>query len=155
MIVYALQTNVVTFDQSHSLMQSNYLQNNADLRFFGQILIYDFMADSLRYKRTEDIGYLMGRILINVENRFMIEGVRGLHYLFNGMERSEVTEENCSLIIKKTLAVAVESDLLAAEYKQLQFVKLGVRMKGDQELGHGKKIGFQMADDEENQMPQS
>lgn len=147
MVVFGLQTNIVTFDSSHYLMQNKYIQQSPDMNFFGQILIYDFMADSMRYNRTQDTGYLLGRILVNFENHFMIEGVRGLHYLFDGIDKTEGSEEKYSLIIKKALAVAVDSDLLAPEFSQIQFVTLGVRMKGDQEIGHGKKIGFQMSDD--------
>ena len=151
LIVYTLQTNIVTFDPSHYLMQNKYIQQSEDLPFFGQIMIYDFMADSLRYNRMEDTGYLLSRILINSENHFMIEGVRGLHYLFDGIDKAIGSEENYSLLIKKSLAVAVDSDLLAPDFSQVQFVTLGVRMKGDKELGHGKKIGFQLNTDDDIQ----
>ena len=151
LVVYALQTNIVTFNSKHYLMQNKYTQQGEELRFFGQIMIYDFMADSLRYNRMEDTGYLLGRILVNVENHFMIEGVRSLHYLFEGIEKAESSKENHSLLIKKSLAIAVDSDLLAPDFSQVQFVTLGVRMKGDKELGHGKKIGFQMNTDDDLQ----
>lgn len=145
LVVFSLQTNIITFDSSHYLMQNKYLQQDIDLTFFGQILIYDFMADSLLYNRTEDTGYLLGRILVNRDNHFMIEGVRDLHYLFEGIEKAVGSKENNQLLIYKSLAVAIDSDLLAPDFKQLQFTTLGVRMKADRELGHGAKIGFQLS----------
>ena len=151
LVVYSLQTNIITFSSTHYLMQNKYLQQDTELTFFGQILIYDFMADSQLYNRTEDTGYLLARILINRENHFMIEGVRDLHYLFTGIEKSEVSKENYSLLIHKSLAVAIDSDLLAPDFKQLQFITLGARMKADRELGHGAKIGFQLTSDENPQ----
>lgn len=149
LVVFALQTNIVTFDSSHHLMQNKYIQQGEEFAFFGQIMIYDFMADSLRYNRMEDTGYLLGRVLINNENHFMIEGVRALFYLFEGIDKVVGSEENYSLLIKKSLAIAVDSDLLAPDFSQVQFVTLGVRMKRDKELGHGKKIGFQMGSDDD------
>lgn len=149
LVVYSLQTNIVTFDSTHYLIQNKYLQQDPDLTFFGQILIYDFMADSLLYNRTEDTGYLLGRILVNRDNHFMIEGVRDLHYLFEGIEKTEGSKENNAMLIYKSLAVAIDSDLLAPDFTQIQFTTLGVRMKADRELGHGSKIGFQMSTNEE------
>ena len=151
-VVYSLQTNVVTFDASHYLMQNKYLQQSPDLAFFGQIMIYDFMADSLKFNRTQDIGYLLGRVLVNGENHFMIEGVKGLHYLFGGIDETMGLKENYSLIINKLLAAAVDSDLLAPDFSKVQFVTLGIRMKGDKELGHGNKIGFQISSNDSTEV---
>ena len=87
---------------------------------------------------------------MNRENHFMIEGVRDLHYLFEGIEKAQGSQENNQLLIYKSLAVAIDSDLLAPDFKQLQFVTLGVRMNADRELGHGTKIGFQLTSNDDN-----
>lgn len=146
-LIFALQTNIVTFNTAHPLMKTKYLQEKKDLRYFAQVMIYDFLSDSIKYDRTEDLGYLLARVLINGENHFMVEGAQGLNYLINGIEHIEATSENLSLLVKKTMAVAIDSDLFGPDFKQIQYITLGQKIAKNKEIGHGQKIGFQMNND--------
>jgi len=60
-LIYLLQTNVVTLPKSHPAMNGTYLKQNPDRTFFGQIMIYDFMEESIKNARSGDTGYLLGR----------------------------------------------------------------------------------------------
>ena len=146
-LIFELQTNIVTFNATHPLMKTKYLQENRELRYFAQVMIYDFLSDSIKYNRTEDSGYLLARVLVNAENHFMVEGPRGLYYLFNGIEHTEATCENLSLLVKKTMAVAIDSDLFGPDFKQIQYITFGQKKAKNKEIGHGQKIGFQMKND--------
>ncbi len=83
LLVFVLHTNVVTFSDEHSLMKSDYIKEKEINRYFGQIMIYNFMSDSIKYNRMNDPGYLLARILINHENRFLVEGEGQLGFLYN------------------------------------------------------------------------
>ncbi len=146
-LVFVLQTNIVTFDEGNHLMKTKQIKKNSDLAYFGQIMIYDFLADSIKYERTGDTGYLIARILININNQIYIEGVRGLHYLFPGSNGTEATCENISLIVKKALSVTIESDLIGQQFNQIQRITLGEKLTRNKEVGHGSKIGFRMSMD--------
>ena len=81
LIVY-MQSNVITFNEDFPLMQKSYIQEDPTRRYFGHITIYNFLADSIKYNRLEDPGYLIARILINKEDHFFVEGSGQLNFLF-------------------------------------------------------------------------
>ena len=74
MLVFVLHTNIVTFDDTHDVMKDPYIQANEINRYFGQIMIYNFMSDSIKFHRVNDPGYLLARLLINHDGRYIIEG---------------------------------------------------------------------------------
>lgn len=145
-IMFLLQTNVITFEKENILLNNKYFQEKDERRFFGQILVYDFMSDTVNLNRVNDQGFLLGRYFVNIDNTFHIEGVRPLHYLFHDGE-NEVTPANMKLFIQKTIAVAADNDLLGNSYAALQTITLN-NLSEKKELGHGQKIGFQMGTDE-------
>ena len=55
-----------------------YPEENPNRGFCGLIHIYNFLNDSFKYNRVHDLGYLIGRIFINHENHFMVQGKRQL-----------------------------------------------------------------------------
>lgn len=146
-IMFLLQTNVITFEKDNPLMNSKYLQEKDNRRFFGQILIYDFMSDTVNLNRVHDRGFLLGRFFVNIDNTFLIEGVRPLHYLFHEGE-NEINPINLKLFVQKTIAVAVDNDLLGNSYAALQTITLN-NLTEEKEIGHGSKIGFQIGASEE------
>jgi len=145
-LVFGMHTNIVTFDSTNHLMKLKEVQDNKGLGYFGQIMIYDFMADSVKYERTRDAGYLIARLLINSDNKFHIEGVRGLHYLFppGGTEN---TLENVALFLKKALVVTIESDLIGKDFEKIRQTTLGEKLARNKEIGYDSKIGFRMSHD--------
>jgi len=143
-LVFGMHTNIVTFDEKNYLMKLKDVIENKDLSYFGQIMIYDFMADSVKYERTGDAGFLISRLLINVDGKFHIEGVRGLRHLFTP-EGTESSSENISLFLKKSMAVTIESDLMGQEFSQIQQITLGEKLARNKEIGYDSKIGFQMS----------
>jgi len=145
-LVFGMQTNIVTFDENYYLMKIKGVKENKNLSYFGQVMIYDFMADSVKYERTGDAGYLIARLLINADNTFFTEGVKGLHYLFPP-GGTEITVENIALFIKKALVVTIESDLMGQDFGQLKQITLGEKLARNKEIGYDSKIGFKMSHD--------
>ena len=145
-LVFGMQTNIVTFDAGNHLMKLKEIQDDKTLGYFGQIMIYDFMADSVKYERTGDAGYLIARLSINADNTFHIEGVRGLHYLFppGGTENNS---ENVALFLKKALVVTIESDLMGKDFEKIRQTTLGEKLARNKEIGYDSKIGFKMSHD--------
>ena len=74
LLVFVLHTNVVTFDDKQAIMKVPYIRRKEANRYFGQIMIYNFMSDSIKFNRLNDPGYLLARLLINHESRFLGEG---------------------------------------------------------------------------------
>ncbi|MBK7650297.1 MAG: hypothetical protein IPJ20_05445 [Flammeovirgaceae bacterium] len=144
LLSFVLHTNVVTFDDEHTVMKTAYVHENEVNRYFGQIMIYNFMSDSVKFNRVNDPGYLIARILINHENRFLVEGDGQLGQLFNNITEKMISEEDLNSIVKLSLAAAIENDLMAPPFPQVRFITLYQKMEKTQELGAGQKIGFRM-----------
>ena len=47
------------------------------------INIYNFLADSFKYNRLNDVGYLVGRVFLNKDLHYFVEGKRQLGFLYN------------------------------------------------------------------------
>jgi len=145
LLVFVLHTNVVTFSDEHSLMKSDYIKEKEINRYFGQIMIYNFMSDSIKYNRMNDPGYLLARILINHENRFLAEGEGQLGFLYNMISQASIAEQDLNTIVKLALRIAIENDLMAPPFPDVRFITVYQKNEKTQELGAGKKIGFKMS----------
>jgi hypothetical protein len=152
LLIFVLHTNVVTFAADHPIMQDPYIQQNEVNRYFGQINIYNFMSDSLTFNRVNDPGYLLARIMINHENRFFVEGEGPLTQLFNQISEVPISTEYLQLLVKLSLTIAIENDLMAPPYQEVKFITLYQKQEHTPELGGGQKIGFKMS--HERQQPQ-
>jgi hypothetical protein len=145
LLVFVLHTNVVTFSDEHPLMKSDYIKEKEINRYFGQIMIYNFMSDSIKYNRMNDPGYLLARILINHENRFLAEGEGQLGFLYNSISQVSITEQDLNAIVKLALRIAIENDLMAPPFPDVRFITVYQKNEKTQELGAGQKIGFKMS----------
>lgn len=144
MLIFVMHTNVVTFDDSHPIMKEEYILKNDVNRYFGQIMIYNFMADSLKFNRSNDPGYLLARIMINHENHFFVEGEKELSG-YNKISEFPISEEILRRIVRIVLRMAIENDLIAPPFKEVKSITLYQKREHTPELGGGQKIGFRMS----------
>lgn len=147
MLIFVLGTNIVTLEESHTIMKEDYIRENEVNRYFGQIMVYNFMAESLKYNRTNDPGYLLARIMINHENRFFIEGERELE-AFNPISQLPVTDEELQQVVRIVLKMAIENDLVAPAFTEVKAITLNQKRDHNLELGGAQKIGFKMSYEE-------
>jgi hypothetical protein len=145
LLVFVLHTNIVTLMDDHAVMQDPYIKQNEVNRYFGQIMIYNFMSDSLKFNRVNDPGYLLARLLINHEGRYVIEGDGQLAAMSNKISAEPITEVELNVLVKLALMLAIENDLMAPPFPEVRFITLHQKMEKTQELGAGQKIGFQMS----------
>ncbi|HCM78084.1 MAG TPA: hypothetical protein DIS90_16995, partial [Cytophagales bacterium] len=89
-------------------------------------------------------GYLVARILINHENRFLVEGEGRLGFLFNQISSRPISNQDLNDIVQHSLTTAIENDLMAPPFPQVRFITLHQKLEKTSELGAGQKIGFRM-----------
>jgi hypothetical protein len=145
LLVFVLHTNIVTFDETHPVMQNPYVGQQDINRYFGQIMIYNFMADSVKFNRINDPGYLLARLLINHEGRFVIEGGGRLTEISNKISTAPISDQELNVLVKLAMTIAIENDLMAPPFPQVQFITLMQKNEKTQEMGGGQKIGFKMS----------
>jgi hypothetical protein len=144
MLIFVLGTNIVTLEESHLIMKEDYIRENDVNRYFGQIMIYNFMAESLKFNRSNDPGYLLARIMINHENRFFIEGEKELE-TYNGISHEPISDDDLKRVVKIVLKMAIENDLVAPAFVDVKSITLNQKSDHNLELGGASKIGFKMS----------
>ena len=75
-LIFFMHSNVFEIPRDHAVMKSSYIREDKSRSYCGIIHIFNFLADSFRYNRTNDIGYCIGRIFVNRENHYFTEGKR-------------------------------------------------------------------------------
>lgn len=146
LLVFTMHSNVITFPPQHVLFKSPYIQEDPGRSYFGHIMVYNFMADSIKYNRMQDPGYLIARFLVNKDKHFYIEGVRQLSFLYPDIAKNAFSEEVLSVFIESSMHLSIETDLQAPPLQQLLVITLGQKM-ANQMVHGGEKVGFKMQQD--------
>ena len=110
-LVFVMHTNVFEFPRDHQVMKSPYIREDARRSYCGVIRIYNFLADSFLYQRDQDLGYMIGRVFINHEKHYFIEGKRELGMLYNNFNTSLITSESVQSIIESAIEYTTNFDL--------------------------------------------
>jgi hypothetical protein len=145
MLVFVMHTNVVTFNEEHAIVKSDYMETDSNRKFFGQIMVYNFMADSIKYTRLNDPGYLVARLLINYENHFFVEGEGQLNFLFKEVSDQPISNLDLDVLIKLSITEAAQSDLVTPPFQKIKHISLNQKMEKSNQMGAGEKIGFKMS----------
>ncbi|WP_226163386.1 hypothetical protein [Hymenobacter terricola] len=141
LLVFVMHSNVVTFADDYGPMPSAYVSEDFRRRFFGHIMAYNFMADSIKYQRLNDPGYLVGRLLVNIDNHYFLEGVQQLELPDNDMSDNLITTDAMRLFVESAMIAAVNNDLIAPPLPEIQ--KISVKQKlENQQVSRGSKVGF-------------
>ncbi len=151
LLIFVMHSNVITFPDDHELMTSDYVEEDFRRRFFGHIMAYNFMADSIKYNRMNDPGYLLARILINVENHFYIEGVSELDLEDNDISKNIVDDKALRLFIESAMVASVNNDLIAPALEDIKKISVKQKME-NQQVSRGQKLGFSFSYEQQSQM---
>ena len=144
LLIFQMHTNVFKFDRENSLWKSAYLSENDNRGYCGIINIYNFLNDSFKYNRYNDLGYLVGRIFINHENHFMVEGKRQLGFLYNDFINHVLDKDKLKSIIQSAIIYCLDFDLLVPNYdiiKEVSVREINQRID-DSRIKTGKRLGF-------------
>jgi hypothetical protein len=148
-LIFSMHSNVFEFDRDHLIWKTSYVQKNRLNSYCGIISIYNFLADSFKYNRINDLGYLIGRIFINREKHFFVEGKRQMNCLNNFL--SQVIDENeIKIILEKAIHYALHFDLLTPPYDTVKIAtveQLNAKIENGK-LQTGKRLGFRFESDD-------
>jgi hypothetical protein len=143
-LVFFMHTNVFEFSREHEVMKTSYIKEDKTRSYCGIIHIFNFLADSFKYNRSSDIGYLIGRIFINRESHYFIEGKREIGLLYNNFSTSLLDSTAISSIIQSSIRYTLNFDLLTPPYENMKEVTLQEMQTTLENLQFrtGKRLGF-------------
>lgn len=151
-IVVMMHTNVFDFDNNHHVGKTKYVQEDPMREFCGLIQIYNFLSDSLKYNREQDMGYLIARLFVNKDKHFFIDGKRPLSFVYSDFEKNVITTEMISNIVEESMLFCLNFDLLVPPVDAINFIT--VEQKNVMSFSSGmptmKRLGFSMQRDDDN-----
>lgn len=149
-LLFSMHSNIFQFDREHPAWKTAYIQKNKFNAYSGIINIYNFLADSFKYCRVDDLGYLIARIFINHEKQYFVEGKRQMGMLFTNYGNEEISRQSLQVIIATAVQYALEFDLLVPPYDTVKIASVG---QAEAKIQHsrvmtGKRLGFQFNSDD-------
>jgi hypothetical protein len=145
MLVFLLHSNIVILPENHGYNTSPHVKENPMRKYLGQINVYNFMADSFKYNRLNDPGYLIARLFINHDQHFLVEGDGQMNFLFEPVSPNPVTHADISIFLQLAISQAMDNDLVSPPFPSIRQITLNQKMERSANMGMGAKIGFQMS----------
>jgi len=102
------------------------------------------LADSFKYQRLDDMGYLVGRFFINHENKYFVEGKRQMGLLHPNFGHKEIDKIELRNIVETAISYSIDFDLLTPPYDRVKLITVEqiIEQQHRGELKTGKRLGF-------------
>src|SRR3989304_2023657 len=107
-LVFHMHTKVFEFDKSHPMWKTSYVRDVPSRSFCGMINIYNFLADSFKSNRVNNVGYMIARIFINNELHYFVEGKRQLGFLYNDFPNKVIDKQTLKNIVESAIIYALD-----------------------------------------------
>ncbi len=148
-LIFHMHTNVFEFDTSHQVWKTSYVKEQPSRSFCGMISVYNFLADSFKYNRTNDLGYLVARIFMNSEDHYFVEGKRQLGFLYNDFANATLNAEELRKIVESSIVYCLNFDLFTPPFEEMKVVSLAQVLEESSmmQIKTGKRLGFRFQAD--------
>jgi hypothetical protein len=150
MLEFFMHTNVFEFEKSHAMFRTGYVKQNEYNSYCGIINVYNFLNDSFKFNRLNDLGYLVCRIFINREMRFFVEakGPMGIKYSTFSLE--PLNKVQLMEIINDLIITAITFDLFTPPIEQVREVSVNeiqekvssINLRTGKRLGYGTSASY-------------
>ena len=146
-LLFHMHSNVFDFPPDHNIFKSKYVKKDNSRSFCGVINIYNFLSDSLKYNRLNDEGVLIGRVFINKEKKFFVEGDEDLGSLFKEFSKKEINAESIDEIINTCMIFTLNFDLCSPNFNDVRLVSVHnlLAMSMNQKIKTSKRLGYKLS----------
>ncbi len=143
-LIFIMHTNAFAFETNHPLNKSSYVSSNPNRAVCGMISVYNFMADAIKFERRGEVGQLLGRIFINSENHFFVEGKKQIGILFNNFNTDTISNDTLKKIIDQLLIIALDTEAIVPPIDAMSEITVhdALSYMIETSMYDGKKLGF-------------
>lgn len=144
LLIFQMHTDVFEFEPNHVIWQNPYVQTDRDNSYCGVINIYNFLSDSFKFNRNADEGYLIGRIFINREKCYFVEGKQQTSMRPMQFGKEEIDSEALVRILESAIYYALHFDLLLPSYddnKRVTVDQFNTKLDNSKFVT-GKRLGY-------------
>jgi hypothetical protein len=149
-LIFMMHTNIFEFNRDHEIMKTPYIKKDKDRSYCGLINIYNFLADSFKYNRINDSGYMIGRVFVNKENHYYIEGKREIAMIYNDFAKSVFDLDSIRQVLLSSILYTTNFDLLTPPYDDVKIVSVYEMQETieNMRIKTGKRLGFKFQADQ-------
>lgn len=149
LLIFSMHTNIFEFDKNHQIWKNSYLRDDHTRSFCGIINIYNFLNDSFVYNRVNDSGYVIGRIFVNKEDHYFVEGKRQLGFLYNDFVHAVIDEAALKAVLESTILYCLNFDLFTPPFDAIKEVSVMDMQAASEsmQIKTGKRLGFRFQAD--------
>lgn len=146
-LIFHMHSNVFDFPPNHLIQKTSYIKEDIMRSFCGVIHVYNFLNDSFKYNRLNDVGHLIARIFVNKENHFFVEGEKQLGFLFNDFTNQELNLDFLERIIDQSMIFTLNFDLISPNFQDVDVVNVHqiLDMNNFHKLKTSKSLGFKFS----------
>ena len=144
LLIFQMHTDVFEFDGQHPVRRTPYVAADAQNAYCGMVNIYNFLSDSFKFNRNADEGYLIGRLFINRERRYFVEGKGLISVRAADFGTAEIDRRALVSILEESIAHALDFDLLTPPYETFARVtvdQFNTKMDNSKFVT-GKRLGY-------------
>jgi hypothetical protein len=149
-LIFSMHSDIFQFDRDHPAWKSEFLKADSANSYCGIINVYNFLSDSLKFNRQEDLGYLVARIFVNKDKFFMVEGKRQPKRSVSSFGKKQLTREELVSVVETSVLYTLSFDLLVPPFDLVKMAS--VEQINDKiesaKLQTGKRLGFNYNSDD-------
>lgn len=148
LLIFSMHTNVFSFEDDFHINKTDYVKNDERNKYVGMIEVYNYLADSFKYSRMNDVGYLIARIFVNKDYHFFLEGEEKLGFLYKDFDKLIINQEMIKLIVEQIMAYCIDFDLWVPKYSMVKELTVAQKTISGGTISHktGKRLGFDISD---------
>jgi hypothetical protein len=144
-----MHSDTYTFPTSHPVHKISYVAEHPNNAYCGMISVYNFLTDSIKYQRVNDMGVLIARIFINHENHYFVEGKKQLGILFNDFSKDELTDVRMRQFVENAILYTLNFDIFTPPFDQVKMISVQELIEKSlaNVVSTGKRLGFKFQSD--------
>lgn len=149
-LVFSLHTDVFQFDRDHLVWKNPYVKNTPYSSYSGVISVYNFLSDSLKFNRCEDLGYLVARLFVNKDKMFFIEGKRQSRRKVSGFGKTSISKEELVAFVESAMLYSLSFDLLVPPFDMVKIAsveQINAKIESSR-MQTAKRLGFSYNSDD-------
>lgn len=146
-LIFHMHTNIFSFDKSSSIWNTSYVKADDRRAYCGIINVYNFLSDSFKYNRENDLGYLVSRLFVNKEKHFFVEGKDEMNTRFRDFVNGELNKKVLTEIVESAILYAIKFELYTPQFSQVQLTSVNqmLTLSQNQKIRTAKRLGFRMS----------
>ena len=145
LLIFQMHTDVFEFGEEHPIRRTPYVAADPANSYCGMVNIYNFLSDSFKFNRNADEGYLIGRLFINRERCYFVEGKGQTSLRAADFGGAEIDRDALVTVLEEAIDFALGFDLLTTPYETLARVtvdQFNTKMDNSKFVT-GKRLGYE------------